>query len=387
MKVLVAHNRYRSDAPSGENTMVDAEIELLTAHSVDVVSMIEESDSIPPGTRGVLLAGPGPIYSRRGVRRFKELLRSHWPDVVHLHNVFPLVSPWVIRAASTQGVPVVHTAHNYRHSCINGLHFRDGHPCTDCLPTHTNWPAIAHGCYRGSRAQSVPMVLSQTLHRRTWTDGIARFIALTPFMKEMLERAGVRRDTITVRPTWVADPGAPAAGSRDALYVGRLDENKGVHLLLSAWQGMRGGALDTLHIVGDGTLRPVVEKASGPSARVMFHGSLPGTEVSALMRRSGVVVVPSTGFEGYPLVIAEAFGHGRPVVTVGGGSSATVVNELTGWVAAPSADALARTLESISPDALTTRGQHAREHFESHNSPAAAARSLLAIYDSVSRRR
>lgn len=385
MKALVVHNRYRSNVPSGENLMVDAEIELLIDNGVEVVSMIKESDSILPGARGVLLTGPGPVYSRAGVGQFEELLRHHRPDVVHLHNVFPLISPWVIRVAGAQSVPVVHTVHNYRLSCANGLHFRDGQPCTDCLATRTNWPAIAHGCYRGSRAQSVPMAIGQALHRRTWTDGVARFIALTPFMRGILERTGIRRDRITIRPTWVTDPGPAAEGSRDALYVGRLDENKGVHLLLSAWQAKRGGALDKLHIVGDGALRPVVEEASSHNPRIIFHGPLPSREVSGLMRETGVVVVPSTGFEGYPLVIAEAFAHGRPVVTVSGGSSATAVSRLTGWVTAPSADALARTLESISPEDLTSHGRCARDHFEIHNSPAAAASSLLRVYRSVAR--
>lgn len=381
MRVLIAHNRYRSDAPSGENMMVDAEMRLLMDHGVDVIPMVEESDAIPSGVRGAVLAGPGPIYSRNGVRRFRQLLRQHKPDVVHVHNVFPLISPWVVRVGNHHRVPVVQTVHNYRHSCVNGLHYRYNHVCTDCLDTRTNWPAVKHACYRGSYAQSVPMVLSQDLHKRTWSEGVSRFIALTPFMARMLQRAGMPTERITIRPTWVPDPGPQPPGGSEALYVGRLDENKGIELLLSAWQAKQGGALDTLHVVGDGSLRPVVEKASAESPSVVFHGSLPASEVSALMRRSGVVVVPSTGFEGFPLVIAEAFGHGRPVIAVSGGSSATVVNELTGWVAAPSPDALARTLESIAPPDLVERGHHAREYFERHNSPAAAIESLLAIYD------
>ena len=161
MRVLVAHNLYRSSAPSGENQLVRAEIELLRDGGVEVVGLIQDSDDIPDGIRGLLEAAPGPVYSRDGVRRFTRLLEEHRPDVVHLHNVFPLISPYVVRVAARRDVPVVQTVHNYRHGCVNGLHLREGHACTDCLGTRLGLPAVQHGCYRGSRAQTVPMALGQ----------------------------------------------------------------------------------------------------------------------------------------------------------------------------------------------------------------------------------
>ena len=101
MRVLVAHNFYRSNAPSGENQLVKAEVALLREGGVEAVEMFEDSDSIPGGPRGVLRAAPGPIYSPSGVRRFKRLLDSVQPDVVHLHQVTPLISP---RLYSTRAV-------------------------------------------------------------------------------------------------------------------------------------------------------------------------------------------------------------------------------------------------------------------------------------------
>lgn len=384
MKVLVAHNRYRSDAPSGENMMVDAEIRLLAGHGVDIIPMIEESDSIPTGLRGAVVAAPGAIYSRQGVERFRSLLREHRPDVVHLHNVFPLISPWVVRVANQEQVPVVQTVHNYRHSCVNGLHFREGHVCTDCLSTRTNWPAVRHGCYRGSRLQSLPMVLSQDLHHRTWANGVARFIALTPFMAEMLEKSGIPPEHVVVRPTWVPDPGEPMpGGASEALFVGRLDENKGIRLLLDAWQATNGTAIANLHIVGLGTLQPLVEAAARRDPSIGYHGPLAKDDVSALMRKCGVVIVPSTGFEGYPLVIAEAFAHGRPVITLRGGSSATTGTGCTGWTTAPTPESLAMTIDSISELELVAKGQEARTYYNRHNSPDAAVASLSAVYESL----
>ena len=90
MKVLICHNRYRSNSPSGENQVVDSEISLLRRAGVEVIQMIEDSDSIVSG--GLIVMGNaalGPLYSPKGVRRFKALLREEHPDLIHLHNVFP----------------------------------------------------------------------------------------------------------------------------------------------------------------------------------------------------------------------------------------------------------------------------------------------------------
>ncbi len=128
--------------------------------------------------------------------------------MVHLHNVYPLISPYVVRVAARAGVPVVHTVHNYRHGCVNGLHLRDGHTCTDCIGTRLGLPAVQHGCYRGSRLQTVPMAIGQVVHRGTWDDDVARYLALTPFMSDLL--------TPYRRPER-ADHGAPHLGARPRL--------------------------------------------------------------------------------------------------------------------------------------------------------------------------
>ena len=279
MRVLVAHNLYRSSAPSGENQLVRAEIGLLRDGGVDVVEMLEDSDTIPGGPAGVLRAAPGPIYSPSGVRRFERLLVSTRPDVVHLHQVQPLISPWVVRVAGKHGVPVVQTVHNYRHGCANGLHLRDGRVCTDCVGTRLGLPAVQHGCYRDSRLQTLPVSIGMVAHRRTWQEGVARYLALTPFMRDMLISYGLPADRITVRPTWVPDPGFAGEPGRDVLYVGRLDEAKGIDRLLDAWALARRSGLDPqqrLVVAGDGPLRDLVvaAAASRPDDRLARPGRL-----------------------------------------------------------------------------------------------------------------
>lgn len=383
MRVMVAHNRYRSTTPSGENRLVEAEVALLRGGGVDVVEMISSSDDIKPGLRGILQSAPGPIYSPAGVRHFTSLLREARPDVVHLHQVAPLISPWVVRVAGHHEVPVVHTVHAYRHTCVNGLHLRDGHVCTDCIGSRLNLPSVVHGCYRESRAQTLPVTLGLDLHRRTWRDGVARFIALTTFMRDKLIEGGMPPGKIMVRPTWVPDPGHDLDIGRDVLFAGRLDAAKGIDRLLNAWAN--GGRVcgRRLRIAGDGPLAGLVAEAQRADPLIDWLGPLSSLGVVEAMRDSAYVVVPSRFFEGYPLVVAEAFGCGRAVLTVSGGSVGTIVNDEIGWVVDPTVEALTAHLGSIDDVDAAARGLAARAAYERDNSPQSGLDSLLQTYQDV----
>jgi glycosyltransferase involved in cell wall biosynthesis len=363
--------------------MVDAEVALLRDAGVEVVELITDSDDIASGVRGVLQAAPGPIYSPSGVRRFRRLLEQTAPDVVHLHNVYPLISPWVVRVAGRAGVPVVQTMHNYRHACVNGLHLRDGNPCTDCVGTRLGLPAVRHACYRDSRLQTVPMTLGQNVHARTWRDGVDRVLALTPFMRDELTRIGFHPDRITVRPTWVPDPGLAPEGGRDVLYVGRLDEAKGVDRLLDAWSAGGRESGRRLVVAGDGPLAERVAAVAAVDETVTHLGPLDEEGVRAAMADAAYVVVASRFFEGYPLVVAEAFGRGRPVLTVSGGSVGSVVGDDGGWVVAPTTPAIAQALATIDDDEVRRRSGYARARYERDNTPESGLDSLLAVYRAV----
>ncbi|CAM5278357.1 hypothetical protein STENM223S_11494 [Streptomyces tendae] len=118
MHVLVVHNRYNSAQPSGENNVVDQEVELLRAAGHRVGVFERRSDDIAgrslPGKAAVPLLVPwNPAVRSELAAR----LRAERPDVVHVHNVFPLLSPAVLAACADAGVPAVATLHNYTQIC------------------------------------------------------------------------------------------------------------------------------------------------------------------------------------------------------------------------------------------------------------------------------
>jgi glycosyltransferase involved in cell wall biosynthesis len=227
--------------------------------------------------------------------------------------------------------------------------------------------------------QTVPVTIGLDVHRRTWNEGVARFLALTPFMRDMLVSYGLPGDRITVRPTWVPDPGEPSPPGSDVLYVGRLDEAKGADRLLDAWAA--GGSRRRLVVAGDGPLGERVR--ADPLVEAL--GQVPPEEVDRAMGDAAYVVVPSRVFEGYPLVVAEAFARGRPVLTVAGGSVGTIVDDATGWVVEPTVEALAEALRTISDDDVAARSGGARSRYLAQSTPEQGLASLLATYDEVTR--
>lgn len=383
MKVLICHNRYRSASPSGENQVVDSEISLLRRAGVEVIQMIEDSDSIVSG--GLIVMGNaalGPLYSPKGVQRFRALLREEHPDLIHLHNVFPLISPAVVRAAKAVGVPVVQTIHNYRHTCVNGLHFRDGHVCDDCIGHRVAYPAVLHGCYRGSRPQSVAMALGQAAHRGTW-GMVDKLIALTPLMARRLLAAGFEEKQIAVRPSWTADPGEPASPGVDFLYLGRLEEAKGINLLLEAWRLRKAGGSRRLRIAGTGPSEEHIRSMALLEDDVHYLGHLDRSGVAAAMQHCGVVVIPSLWYEGLPLTFVEALAHGRPVIVNRGTSTASMVTDELAWSVRPTVDSWRETIDMITQNDIEARGMAARKFYSETCSPSAALKSLLQIYEDL----
>jgi glycosyltransferase involved in cell wall biosynthesis len=386
MKVLICHNRYRSHSPSGENQAVDSEIALLRGGGIEVVPMLEESDAIADGGRLAMInAALGPLYSPTGVRRFKSLLRGEHPDVVHLHNVFPLISPAVVGVAKAAGVPIVQTVHNYRHVCVNGLLFRDGHTCDDCVRHRVPYPAVLHGCYRGSRPQSAAMALGQTRHGRTWRM-VDLFVARTPFMAHRLLAMGLEEKQITVLPSWAPDPGKHTSPGNDFLYLGRLEEAKGVNLLFEAWR--RGGSHSNrkLRIAGTGPLEGQIRSMARTEDNVDYIGYLDRDGAAAAMRRCGVVVVPSLSYEACPLTVIEALAYGRPVVVNRGTSIASAVSNDFAWCIKPTVDSWREAINTIRQDDVDARGLAARRHYEATCTPSAALNSLVGIYANITGR-
>lgn len=386
MRVLQVHNRYRSASPSGENTVVDAEASGLAAAGVEVIRYIRSSDEIEQmGPRERAALPVRPFYSRTDVAAVSALLSERSPDLVHLHNPNPLISMAVVGAAERHGVPVVMTVHNHRHTCVKGSFYRDGHQCHDCRGHSLAWPGVLHACYRDSRAQSVVAVAALRRHRSSYAR-VARFVAISTAMRDELQRSGVPEERIVVKPNSVpdADPTAPElSGPARFLFVGRLDEEKGLELLLKAWCARADWSGARLAVAGSGPLEARVRDVGLARDDLEFLGRLDPDEVGHAVASARAILVPSVWEEPFGLVVLEAYARARPVVSTGAGGLSDLLHEDCSWRVPPEPAAWTAALGGIDAAEAARRGRAARQTYESTYTPVAVTAALIAIYEQV----
>ncbi|MFJ4716344.1 glycosyltransferase [Streptomyces sp. NPDC088785] len=387
MHVLVVHNRYASAQPSGENKVVDQEVELLRAagHRVDVFE--RRSDDI--ARRSLLGKAALPLLVPWNPAVRSELaarLRAERPDIVHVHNVFPLLSPAVLAACADADVPAVATLHNYTQVCPPGTLQRDGAACTECVGG-TPLPAVRHGCYRGSRLATVPLAVSLSVNRRRWWSGVERFLCISAAQRDVLAAAGMPADRLAVKHNFVPDPGARRVGEGEhLLFLGRLAEAKGIRLLMAAWDllAARGGLGVPLVIAGTGPLEREVGAWAAGRDDVRHAGLLDTAECRKVTAGAVAVVAPSTWLEAFGLVAVEAMAAGVPVVAAGHGAFVELVEEgVTGLLHRPGdAASLASRLERIAADPVRNQemGRAARGRYERGFSPAVGLERLMEEY-------
>lgn len=387
MKILQLHNRYQ--IRGGEEGVLQAEKALLEEHGDRVIQLEVSNDDIVSPIDKALTAFRA-VYSRRSRKQVTQLLDEHQPDVVHVHNFFPLLSPAIYDACRDRQAPVVQTLHNYRLACPKAMFFRDNQVCERCLEQRSPWSAVKYGCYRESKAQSAVVATMLTVHnwRQTWQQRVDAFITLTEFQKAKLVQAGLPADRVYVKPNFLAlptqldvtEPIAPFV-----LFVGRLSEEKGIGVAIAAYQA--DPHLPQLKIVGDGPQRQALEQqvlALGLGHKIEFLGFQAKPQVLTLMQQAQALIFPSIWYEGFPLTIVEAFGCGLPPIVSCLGSMAEIVQDgENGLHFQPQQPAdLAQKIRQISQDQnLRDRlGQQARQTHQLLYTPEKNYQQLMAIY-------
>jgi len=321
-KILVVHNRYTQHG--GEDEAVAAEIAMLRSRGHEVVELFE--DNRRAHNLGRLHVAATTIWSREWHRSLTDVLRRFRPDIAHFHNTFLLISPSAYYACRDAGVPVVQTLHNYRLLCPKAIMLRDGEACHLCVGRAIPWPGVWHACYRGSRAETAVVASMLTIHRMlgTWQDRVHAYIALTDFARRTFVEGGLPADKLFVKPNFIdPDPGLGDARGEYVLFVGRLAEDKGLTLLLRAWALCRPSV--ALKIIGDGPLRGSLAETLRQLPGVELLGWKPKGEVINQMKGAAFLVLPSLAYEGFPMVIAEAYATGLPVIASGHGSLAEII--------------------------------------------------------------
>ncbi len=373
LRIAVIHSFYSSRMPSGENVVVDLQVEALrkAGHDVRVMARHQEQEE---AARFYPAVAALRVATNLGGSPAREI-DDFDPDIVHVHNLFPNFGrTWTKRYSSR----LVATLHNYRPICSAATLFRDGAPCTLCPDQHTARPAVRYGCFKDSRIATVPVSLGMKFERDPVLASAARIITLNDDMRRNYAAVGVSPRKLTTVPNFVPAPDRPGDHGGDErgdfwLFVGRLAHDKGILPLVSAWpDGPR------LKVVGSGPLEGDVARAAGPT--VELEGQRPHAEVKAMLGAARGLFFPSLWPEGLPTIYLEALAAGLPVVAWPPSIVGQLVDrDQTGFVTSGSvADDIARA------DAeFPGLSSHCRQVYETRYTESAWIAAIESVYADV----
>lgn len=391
-KILSVHNYYQ--LPGGEDTVVLNEKELLESCGHTVLCYSRRNAEISAaGPLKKILLGLSSFFSLRTYREIRNLIEKEGIEIVHVHNTVPLISPSVFCAALHSRVPVVQTVHNFRLLCPNGMLYREGKVCEECLENGLMC-SVRHRCYRGSFVQTVILALTIWFYRKVGLYRRIYLIALTRLNREKLlsinkKRVYITPDHVFVKPNFTADTKTaifPLEGrKRQMIYAGRLEEAKGVKLLFKTWAKFEAkGEGWELLVCGTGPLeawcRNYIESRKLRTIQMM--GGVEHGRLMDLIGHSRALIMPTYLYEGFGMVVVESMSCGTPIIGSGFGNVGDIIEEgINGWrFEKNSEDDLLDKLDCVDRMDLTASTY---EDYKAHYSAERNYEMLLEIYDRI----
>jgi glycosyltransferase involved in cell wall biosynthesis len=349
------------------------------------------------------------LFNRQSYQQVVAHIETFKPDVVHIHNIYYDASAAIFWAIKHKGVPAVMTIHNYRLGCIQGLLFRDNAVCSLCLDKKTSYYGLKYRCFKDSFIKSLQLTLVNKINQWTvrYANPVKTYIFLAEFTKQMLtptlglkNTEGGNIDAVTqshpvskrnrlkainavLKSNYVEDFGFSPQSEREDFYlfVGRLNEQKGVKLLIDTFKknGKR------LELIGSGPLDDYVKEAAKNFPNIHCLGYLKGDMIIEKLKKTKALIVPSLTYEGQPMTILEAFSTGTPVLAANTKNLDTLIAEGQNGLLfnTQNEDSLLKTIALFERGDISPMYAHARKTYEENFSPLSNYRQLMAIYNEV----
>ncbi|WP_157472979.1 glycosyltransferase family 4 protein [Eudoraea adriatica] len=386
MKILFIHNNYASNT-SGEEFAAEAMERLLITNGYEVAWYRRFSDVINNSFSKKVSAFFLGIYNPRAISEIKDLLSSFEPDVVQIQNLYPFISPAIIKTIRKKGIPIVMRCPNYRLFCPTGLHMDGkGKVCEKCLSVGRELNCIVKNCEK-DYAKSIGYALRNFLARTLWglTRNMDAYMVQTAFQREKFINNGIPPKKLFIVPgiTPSIPTGNESFESKYVSFVGRISEEKGIKEFLEA-----ASLLPTLPFVVAGGVKKSQSdlKASSP-ANVIWKGFLSGKDLDLIFKQSKIVVVPSKWYEGFPNVITKAMKHGKPVITSNLGAMAAIIDHRENGVLVGPGDTigLAKAIQELYRDTekCNLYGGNAKKKADTLFSPTKVYDDLMGLYNGL----
>jgi len=325
LNILIAHNFYKQRG--GEDVIFESESKLLEDHGHNIYRYAISNKDIN-GTFKSLAAGVSAVYNSASARRIKEVIADFNPDVIHVHNFWPMISPAIFYEAKKANVPIVHSIHNFRLLCPSAYLYFDHAIYEKSINKVFPFDAIRKGVYRNSKIQTAVLAFMTAYHNKmgTWKNKIDQFIINTEFAKKKFLASSLELtdSQFYVKPNFVPDYQQDSHQRQrldQYLFVGRLSEEKGLEVLVETFKRLKL----PITIVGDGPLKNLVEQAANECPTIHYVGFKNKQEVIEYLKTTRAMILPSLWYEGLPMTLMEAFCMGAPVIASNLGAMAETI--------------------------------------------------------------
>lgn len=381
--ILLVHNYYKQRG--GEDTVFENEKQMLIDNGYNVIEYTRNNSEIDKfNVFQKILLPFTTIFSFKTYREIKKIIKKNNVDLIHVHNTLNLISPSIYYVAKKMNVPIIQTVHNFRLLCPNGLFYRDGSICEDC-PNEGLKCAVTHKCYRSSKLQTLINILMLKIHRFTKIYKYVSFIFLTEFNKNKFIEYNKKlnifdENKFYVKPNFTQKNelyDEKVKKKNQYVYVGRLEENKGIKEVVESWKNIKNSKLI---ICGTGGLEQwLKEYIENNQLNVEFKGFVEKEDFQKVLKESKALIFSSLLYEGFPMTILESLSVNVPVIAKNIGNAANLVNNSCGI----KYNEASELVDIINNDKIKLRDVIVREEFyEKQN-----CKLLVEIYDVIIKKR
>ncbi len=393
MKILAIHNFHRAGSASGDDQVFKQETAMLEAHGHEVIRYSTINDTFDnAGALGKIKSAFGMLWSFKHYREVKNLIRQHQPDVVHIHTFFPLLSPSVLYAAKKHCGKVAATLHDTRFVCPCATSLRGTTLCNACGDGNY-FRMVKHGCFKGSRLQSLMVACIFTFHRwcRSFYKQIDRYICLNDNQITLLKDINFDPQKIVKKYNFVPDAQPKASAElpdtlppRYAVFYGRIGEEKGIRILQKIWEQLPD---IPLVVMGGGPLADDFAEWAQDKPQVHNLGYTQHELCLSIVQGGEFVVFPSIWYEGCSMVEIEAQSLGKPLIATDLGFSVEAIEEGYNGCKVPlgDIDAFVAKIRQLweQPALCRQMGENARQDYEKKYMPEDNYKQLINIYESI----
>jgi glycosyltransferase involved in cell wall biosynthesis len=308
MKILQIHNKYIYNG--GEDTVVEEEAKLLRRNGHKVIQLFKDNKEII-SIKNRLSVLYNLSYSKDSIDYLKKKLsKIETPDIVHVHNTFPLWTYSIFELLNEKKIPSVMTLHNYR-LVWDSLNFFDNN-------------YLNYGCYNNSKIQT--FLISRIINKnknKTLLKNIDKFITLTEFTKQEFIKANIPEDKLIIKPNFLPKKKINLQkidNKKNAIFASRISKEKGILTLLKSWKNIE----TKINIYGDG---PLLNKIKNNTKNIQFHGNYSRDLIPEEIKKSKFLIFPSEFYESMPMTILESFREGTLVLASNIGSIKSIIKD------------------------------------------------------------